>query len=511
MADCEKEIQIFKDRLLKANEEIEKLSRIKSDFISVVSHELRTPLTSIKESVSLVLDGITGPLTEEQKKFLTITKNNIERLAKLITDILDLSKIESGRLMIHKRKLDINGVIKAVYESTKLLAEQKNLGYSLSLGGPLELTWFDPERIGCVLKNLISNAIKFNKDKGKIEISSSEEVIEGRSFIKVTVEDNGIGIPKEDMENLFRYFSPLDMSMTRKQNGAGLGLAVSKGMVELHGGNMWVISEPGIGSKFIFTIPVYKRHEEFNLLIEEAIEKARHNDNKIAIIVFDMKGVEDTSEGAIAGIEDVIKKTVRGPEDKVVRFNEKSEGVVIIANTDRPGAMAIIRRLRGNISAPVLFGVSVYPDEAMDKDELMRKAHEDIDSGKNSMARRKALLIIDDEEDISSMLSFRLKNMGFDVVTASNGDRGVELARVNKPDLILLDLMMPDMDGFEVSKRLKESPATNNIPIVVFSALENKNTKESMEKLGAAGFIEKPFELDMLVNKINGVLEARNG
>ncbi len=510
MADQEKEIQALKEQLSKANEEIEKLSRIKSDFISLVSHELRTPLTSIKESVSLVLDGIAGPISEEQKKFLTISKNNIERLAKLIINILDFSKLEAGRIVMRKRKLNINDIIKDVYASTKILAEQKNMEFTISLVGSIEPTWFDPDRIGQVLKNLISNAIKFNRVNGKINISSSKETIKNRDFIKVTVEDNGIGIPAQDTENLFRNFSPLDTSMTRKHSGTGLGLAISKGIIELHGGDIWVISEPDMGSKFIFTIPLYKKHEEFDFLIKEAMERAKHNDARISLIVFDIKDAKDKTEDVTNEIEGIIEKTVRGPEDKVVRC-KKGECIVIIACTDRPGAMAIIRRLKGNINVPLIFGISVYPDEAMDKEELVKKAEEDSKSGKNLMASKRVLLIIDDEEALVSMLSFRLQNSGFDTITASDGDMGVGLAKENKPDLILLDLMMPKVDGFEVSKRLKSDSATKHIPIVIFSALGNKNTKESIKKLGAAGFIEKPFEPNLLIDKINKILEGENG
>lgn len=375
-------MQGLKAELLKANEEIEKLSRMKSDFISVISHELRTPLTSMKESVSIILDGIAGPLNEEQKKFLTITKKNIDRLSKLIIDIIDLSKLEAGSIIMHKRKLNINDIIKDVYLSTRDSVEQKDMEFSLSLGESMELAPLDPDRINQILKNLISNAIKFNRPKGKIKISSSMEDINGKGFIKIIVEDNGIGIPQEEIENLFKGFSPLDTSMTRKHGGAGLGLAVSKGMVELHGGNIWAVSEKGAGSKFIFTIPI---------------------------------------------------------------------------------------------------------------------------------AVQKVLLIIDDEEDLTTMLSFRLKNMGFDTIIANSGDSGIELAKNNKPDLILLDLMMPEVNGFEVSKRLKLNSVTKSIPIVVLSALGDKNTKESISQIGAAGFIEKPFEPELLISKINEALGEKNG
>lgn len=510
MADHEKEMHDLKDALSRANEEIERLSRIKADFISVISHELRTPLTSVKESVSLVLEGIAGPLSEEQKKFLSISKNNIDRLTRLITDVLDLSKLEAGRIMMHKRKLNINDIIKDVYAALKAGAEQKDMDFSISLGESVEPTWLDPDRIGQVLKNLISNAIKFNRDKGRIKISSSRENINGRGFIKIIVEDSGIGIPAEDMENIFRHFTPMDTGMTRKYGGAGLGLTISKGIIELHGGNIWVVSEPDTGSKFIFTLPVYKKHEEFDFLLDEAIERARCSDAKLALIIFEIKNATDRVEEVFIEIEDIIKKTVRGPEDKIVR-GKKGEFIVIIAGTDRPGALAIIKRLKGNIKIPLIFGISVYPDEAANKDELMQKTEQDLKSSKNIIAPQKILLIIDDEEALTSMLAFRLKNMGFDAITANDGDKGLDLAKKNKPDLILLDLMMPKVDGFEVSKKLKSDPATRDIPVLVFSALVNKNTQESMEKLGAAGFIEKPFEPEELIGKINKALEAKNG
>lgn len=509
MTNPEKEIEALKDELLKANEEIKRLATIKSDFISLVSHELRTPITSVKESVSLVLDGITGPLNEEQKNILTIAKNNIQRLVKLIVDILDISKLEAGRVIIHKRKLNINSLIKDIYEATKLEAEQKNVEFGLSLEESIEFTWFDPDRIGYVLKSLVSNAIKFSGDKKRIKIYSSKENINSRDFIKIIVEDNGIGIPPESMENLFRNFSPLDAGMTRKYGGAGLGLSISKGLIELHGGNIWAVSEPGLGSRFIFTIPIYKKHEEFDFLMEDAIEKAGHNDIKIALIIFEIKDAKYALEGVINETEDIIRKTVRGPEDKIVRL-KKQDRIAIIAGIDRPGVMAVLRRLKNNIKVPLLFGVSVYPDESMDKESLLKKAEDDLESGKNLVVPKKTLLIIDDEEALTSMLSFRLKGMGFNTITAGDGDKGVKLAKKNKPDLILLDLKMPKIDGFEVSKRLKQDSDTRHIPILVFSALANKNTKESIVKLNASGFIEKPFEPELLVDKINEILEVEN-
>ena len=256
MKSQEKEIKDLKHSLLKANQDIERLSRIESDFISTISHELCTPLTAIKESISLVLDGVSGGLNEEQKTFLTIAKNNIDRLARIIADILYFSKLESGGATICKRKMDINAIIKDVCGTAESSVAKKNIGFDLDLSDEVGLSYFDPERIGQALKNLILNAIKFNKENGKIKIFSAKERMDGREILKIGVEDTGIGISKKELPYLFKRFRPLDASLTRSYRGAGLGLIICKGIIELHGGQIWAESRENVGSKFIFTLPI---------------------------------------------------------------------------------------------------------------------------------------------------------------------------------------------------------------------------------------------------------------
>lgn len=368
--------------LLKAHQDIEKLARIKSDFVSIISHELRTPLTSIKESVSLVLDGVTGPLNENQGEFLTIAKNNIDRLTRLVTDILDFSKLASGRISMRKRKVNINGLIKEAYSAVKTGANKKKLSFDLELSDALEDVWLDPERIGQALNHLISNAIKFNRENGRIKIISSMENIDGRSAVKVVIEDTGIGIMENDIPNLFNHFSPLDTSMTRTSSGVGLGLAISKQIIELHGGDIWVESRKDVGSNFIFTLPVYKEGEEFGFILKESIERSQQNDMNLALILFGVVPHKDSKKETLDRIEKIISSSVRGPEDKTVRF-KKGEFVAVMAGTDRTGAMKIINRLRGKLEAPVCFGLAIYPDEALDKGKLVKKAEKDLKTGKH--------------------------------------------------------------------------------------------------------------------------------
>ncbi len=370
-----KEINELKQALLRANQDLEKLSRVKSDFMSIISHELRTPLASIKESVSLVLEGVSGSLNKEQRKFLSITKNNIDRLVKIVTDILDFSKLESGRIAMHKRKMNINELIKDVSVAVRSSVERKKLGFDMQLSEEVEATWLDPDRIAQALKNLISNAVKFNKENGAIKIYSNRECLDGRDVIKVSVEDTGIGISKEHIPGLFKRFSSLDTSMTRQYRGIGLGLAISKGIIEFHGGDIWVESEKGVGTRFIFTLPIYRKDDEFNFLLDEAIERAKYSDLKLALIIFEVKSPRGVIEEVYAELERDIRSVVRGPEDKIARFKNR-KFLVIMAGTDRAGAMKIIGRLKNKVKVPLNFGISIYPDEAECKEDLINKAEE---------------------------------------------------------------------------------------------------------------------------------------
>ncbi len=377
MKKQEVQIMELKQALLRANEDIEKLSKIRSDFVSIISHELRTPLTSIKESISLVLEGVAGPIGDDQKKFLSMAKKNIDRLAKLVVDVLDFSKLDSGRITMHKKKADINKVINDVYVEIKEDIEKKKIDFNIELSDGIEQAWFDPKRIAQALKHLISNAIKFNREKGKITIVSSNGNIDGKEVIRVSVEDTGIGISRELIPELFKEYNPLDTSMTRKHTGLGLGLSICKRIVDYHAGDIWVESEEGKGSKFIFTLPIYKRDNEFNFLLDGAIERARYAELELALIVFSINKKKDNSEENLASLEEAMKTTVRGPEDKVARFKD-GKLLAMMVGTNRCGVKSILERLKKRINVPLNYGIAVYPGEAENKESLIKQSEKDL-------------------------------------------------------------------------------------------------------------------------------------
>ncbi|MFA5839435.1 MAG: PAS domain S-box protein [Candidatus Margulisiibacteriota bacterium] len=242
----------YENEIKSKNAELEKLYQIKNDFTSIVSHELRTPLTSIKEGIAIVLDQTAGPINAEQKEFLAIAKRNVDRLHHLINDVLALQKLEAGKLQFNMQLGDILAVTKEAVEGQKLAAKEKGLAIKLEQSGDISSIYFDVDQIMLVLNNYLSNAIKFT-NQGNITVKVMPDSWNGG--VKVGVFDSGIGISAEDISKLFQRYQQLGGLTDRKTGGTGLGLALSKEIIEKHNGKVWVESELGKGSAFWFTLP----------------------------------------------------------------------------------------------------------------------------------------------------------------------------------------------------------------------------------------------------------------
>jgi len=238
----------------KAEEKLKETIKMKSEFTSVVSHELRTPLTAIKEGIGLVVDGFAGEINEEQKELLDISKKNVGRLAKLINDVLDFQKIESGMMTFNMTSNNINEIARDVCEMMASSAKNTVVDLLLELDEDVPNARFDSDKVTQVLTNLVSNALKFT-EKGNITIKTSQD---GDS-IQCSVSDTGRGIRKEDLSKVFDKFEQLSLGGERKTGGTGLGLAISREIIEQHNGAISVESVFGKGSKFIFTLPIHSR------------------------------------------------------------------------------------------------------------------------------------------------------------------------------------------------------------------------------------------------------------
>lgn len=238
------------------------LEEMKGDFVANVTHELRTPLASVKQAIGLILNKTAGEVNAQQEKMLSLAKRNVERLVRLINDILDLSKVESGKMALKRAPHDLCGIVEEVGTTMALFAESRGVHLSHHAPEGLPKVDVDRDRIIQVLTNLIGNAVKFTPAEGKVSLNAAEIPPEGAlpSHLKVAVADTGRGMAKEDVGKIFNKFVQVG-AKTTDVRGTGLGLPISKALVEQHGGKIWIESELGKGSKFTVALPVYKEEE----------------------------------------------------------------------------------------------------------------------------------------------------------------------------------------------------------------------------------------------------------
>ena len=338
------------------NRKLEKLERLKSDFISIVSHELRTPLTAIKNAMDIVLSGKAGEINETIEKFVTMGKRNTVRLSGIINDLLDISKIEAGKMDFKFSLLNINTVIEYVKSNLAGVAKEKNIEIKYSpMCEDVEI-FADSNRLEQVLTNLVSNAIKFTEE-GDIEIST--RVINARdiqydhcfeedikrlrgNYLQVCVKDHGIGIERKDLNHVFDKFAQIENPLSRKVGGSGLGLPIAKQLLEAHNGAIWCDSEFSKGSMFYFVIPVANDRSNFEMIKKQTIIKAKTNGSTLAII--NIKGDTDVIE-YILNSDNLINKAYL--QDSLIEKNNKGKTSItmLMPDGDKPSAEFLKKKI----------------------------------------------------------------------------------------------------------------------------------------------------------------------
>ena len=243
-------------QLEKVNQELKKLDEMKSEFISLASHELRTPLTSIRSAIQLMLNGKTGKINQTQKEFLSISEVNVNRLTKIVNNLLDLSQIKSGRIEMKCEDMDLTELTEFIVACFKPQAAGKAVDLRSDIQEGFRTVYGDREMVEKIFTNLIGNAVKFTPERGEVIVSARVNEEENKALI--SVRDTGIGIRKDQLEGLFKRFHQMEDSSRQCMDGTGLGLALTKGLVEAQGGEIWAESELGKGSIFSFTLPFSK-------------------------------------------------------------------------------------------------------------------------------------------------------------------------------------------------------------------------------------------------------------
>ncbi|MFC1666996.1 ATP-binding protein [Candidatus Omnitrophota bacterium] len=269
-----------KDRIQKKLKALEELNNMKSEFVSVVSHELRTPLAIIKEAVMLVFGEVAGPANDKQKELLAKARDNVNRLNNIIRELLDISRIEKGQLKLHYSLANLNNLLLDSSDFFKKLAKEKGIRLKYSLPKDEVNIFVDVGRVSQAVSNLISNAIKFTEQNGEIKIEV--EILETK--IRIGVIDTGVGVAEEDLDRLFDKFVQVSKVPGAERKGVGLGLPITKDLVEKHGGEIWVESKLGTGSRFYFTLPLFYTTKILNKNIRETIDSLLHKDTGVYLI-----------------------------------------------------------------------------------------------------------------------------------------------------------------------------------------------------------------------------------
>ncbi len=388
------ESNIKAERLERANKELEKLNRMKSEFVSTVSHEFRTPLTTMKEFVSLIIDGVPGKINKDQGEFLNIINENINRLARLINNMLDLSRIESGRMELNRKEININTVSEEITKSLQRQAKGKDISIKNLLPADLPTVYADLDKIAQVLTNLIDNAVKFTPESGNVSIEGKMV----NNQVQISVIDTGIGIAKADWTRVFEKFQRIELPAAAQQTrGSGLGLSICKAIIEMHGGKIWVESEEGKGSNFTFSLPKYEEDIFFKDTLNKKFTWALQNQLFLSLIIVNIDNLSDfkgsDADRILEEVENVIKDTVRKEPDVVARV-KKNEVIGILSELDKKGAFTLKDRIlnafvehefltqEGKYKDVIISsGVATYPDDATTERELVSKAEEDARRG----------------------------------------------------------------------------------------------------------------------------------
>jgi diguanylate cyclase (GGDEF)-like protein/PAS domain S-box-containing protein len=485
--------------LEKANRELERSNQLKSQFISTMSHELRTPLNSILGFSELLQEENFGPLTEKQKRYIHNIYNSGSHLLHLINNVLDIAKIESGKMELHYESFLIPNAVSEVETIIKPLIEKKRQNLNIKISEALPHIRADKVKFKQILYNLLSNAVKFTPEGGNIfieaELTSNISHNPAPQLLRLSVIDTGIGIKKEDHERIFSEFEQVDSSFSRKYEGTGLGLALTKRLVELHGGEIFLESEEGKGSKFTITIPIFDvtaipekkiiPAEKIEIPYELDIPKKRRGEAPLILVVEDDMPTSEIITLYLAQGGYRVAHAYNG-EEAMKRIRELKPFVILLdimlpgkdgweilqevkSDPDLKEIPIVISSVIDNAELGFALGASDYLVKPVDRTTLMKKL-EELSFATKKGRRAVNILCIDDHEDTLEILRSILSPAGYNVITATSGRQGIENATTYKPDLIILDLMMPEMDGFEVTQELKGNTITMDIPILILTA-----------------------------------------
>jgi len=476
-----------------SNLHLKEASQLKSEFLANMSHELRTPMNTIIGYTSIILDGIYGELSDKQESSLKKIYQNARNLSHLIDDILNLSKIDAGKMPIFTERFFVSEVVKESLVPHKSRINEKGLTLNLNIKDDIEIET-DRSKIKQVLTHLINNAIKFTSE-GSITVACEKSKTD--DYVKITVADTGIGIEKESLGKIFEEFRQLDGSYTREYGGTGLGLSIVKKILDMLEAKITVKSKVNEGSTFNVFLPI--RLEKQVSTSRPAKIEAKSERKAVQDDAEDTTEIEDVTKKVILSIDDepdvieMMKDAVGRTGYRVVGANDGEEGIklarkirpyLITIDINIPGknGWEVIRELKRNpitLDIPIFIisiadekakgfsmGVTEYFVKPIDRNLLLRRL------AVLSRLRGKRILVIDDDHYFLENFFYILREHGFILTSCDSGIEGLEKLKTEKPDLLILDIMMPKFSGYDVLDAMEKENLSKDVPVIVLTAKE---------------------------------------
>lgn len=514
-----------------ANAEMQRAMRVKDEFLASMSHELRTPLTGILGLSEVLQMGTYGALNEKQIKALKNIESSGRHLLELINDILDLSKIEAGKLEMQFDACALEEICQASLQITKSMAHQKRQNVSFAMNPASIVVQADGRRLKQMLVNLLSNAIKFTPQGGEIGLEVRLDTIARQ--VALTVWDKGVGIAVENLHKLFKPFVQLDSRLARQYSGTGLGLSLVHRMAELHHGTVNVESQAGEGSRFTILLPWSMENTQPNL--PQSLPETVSLRSSLTVEDTDIDAEQITHYLQNLGISNVVHTRGQGAVEAAIRLNP--DIILLDLNLpDKPG-FEVLRELKANPHTkhiPVVIcsveesrqkALASGADHYLTKPFTLKEMRSELSRVTLEHKKTKSVMTIaaqhylplvllaDDNEITLDTISDFLSAKQFKVLVARSGMEVLDLLVKTHPDIILMDIQMPEMDGLETTRRVRanKDALVAQIPIIALTALAMPGDPELCLQAGANDYISKPVVLSKLVERINILLKKRAG
>lgn len=462
--------------------------RAKNEFVSVVGHELRTPLTSIHGALGLLRAGLLGELNPRGQQMVDIAAHNTDRLVRLINDILDIERLESGTVDLELRECDVAALAARSLEVMRSMAD--GAGVRLALDALPAVHPVDPDRIEQTITNLLSNAIKFSPAGAEVTLVVRSDA----DGLTIQVRDQGRGIPAEDLERIFDRFQQVDGSDARDKGGTGLGLAICRTITEQHGGRIWAENRPGGGAVLTMTVPAARAGGP-------EVGAEAPGGPRVVVCSEDASVRARIIKMLLSRGYDPIEVTA-GPLLLDAALQHRPAVILFEQRTPMPASWEALVGLRGHHASrdiPVVF-LSFDGDKIFAESEDLASVGEPLDMGGllaavgEAIGHREAgpeLLLVEDDEGLAAVLAEGFRQLGIRVHHAPTARQALALCARTVPDLVVLDLQLPDQDGFAVVARLRQDARLRGVPLAVYSARDVDEADRQRLRLGRTGFFTK--------------------